>query len=69
MIASKLILIYCKKIKAKNYYNFIAEEIYIYNYNPNHPNLLRVKAINSSNRSNLEKQNEESLLWNMAFII
>ena len=67
---------YCKKIKTKNYYNLIAEEIQVYNFSDKHPNLIRVRILETHSTqsrsdisSTLQEDTEESLLYNLAFIV
>ncbi len=79
IIISRLIDLYCKKIKAKNYYNLIAEEIQIYNYNEKHPNLVRVRVasghqhptgrVDDGSSTLQQEDTEESLMYNLAFIV
>ncbi len=72
IIISRLIDLYCKKIKTKNYYNLIPEEIQVYNFNEKHPNLVRIRIIDSSNNdmsSTIQDDTEESLMYNLAFIV
>lgn len=75
IIISRLIDLYCKKIKAQNYYNLIAEEIQVYNFNEKHPNLIRLRVLDlASNKkqdasSTLQDDTEEGLMYNLAFIV
>lgn len=76
IIISRLIDLYCKKIKNKNHYNLIAEEIQVYNFSEKHPNLIRIKALethSSANKNDLsatvQDDTEESLMYNLAFIV
>ncbi len=48
IIISKIIDLYCKKIKNHNHYNLIAEEIQVYNFSDKHPNLIRLKIVDSN---------------------
>ncbi len=76
IIISRLIDLYCKKIKSRNYYNLIAEEIQVYNFSEKHPNLIRIKTLEAHSTPNkndlsatVQDDTEESLMYNLAFIV
>lgn len=67
-----MIEVYCKKIKIKNYYSLIAQEVQIYNFSEKHPNLIRVRILHlngNNGKKDVNEGTEETLMYNMALIV
>jgi hypothetical protein len=60
--------LYAEKLSHGNFDNLIPEEIEIYNFSSQNPSQLRVRA-NALSRSDRYEASEESLLYNMGFVL
>lgn len=68
IIICRVMEVYARKIMQESYANLIPEDIEICNFNSQSPGQLRVK-VSTLNKSDHYQANEESMLYNMAFIL